>query len=261
MRRIGVAILLLPVIAACSGGTRVIVASGTTLVDSGFLDAVIGVYEAEHPGVDVSVVGDATSRALELGRRGSADLLITHAPGQEQKFVAEGRAAEYTPFVNSRFVILAPPGSGLNGTPEQILGEIARRGFPFVTRADGSGTNAKELELWADAGIDPKGRSWYLETGQGMGFTLQVADQRGAATLAELGAYRAAAPSLSLEPVSSDDPRLTNPYHLIVVAGAENQAAAADLADWLVSPDGRAAGAAVNKTLFGDTVYEAADSS
>ena len=250
-------VVLAGLLAGCAGGDRVIVASGTTLVDSGFLDAVIRVYESEHPGVTVSVVGDATSRALELGRRGSADLLITHAPDQEQRFVDEGLSERYEPFVDSRFVIVAPPGSGLLGSPEGIFAEIAMRGFPFVTRADGSGTNAKEIELWEDAGVDPTGSAWYLETGQGMGFTLQVADQRGAATLAELGAYLAAAPTLSLVPVSGDDPRLVNPYHLIVVAKSEHRSAAADLAAWLLSPQGRAAEEEVNQNLFGEAVYVA----
>ncbi|HZJ47764.1 MAG TPA: substrate-binding domain-containing protein [Acidimicrobiia bacterium] len=254
-----VAVVIAGLLVGCAGRDRVIVAAGTTLVDSGFLDAVIAIYEAEHPGVEVSVVGDATSRALELGRRGSADVLITHAPDQEQRFVDEGLAFRYAPFVDSTFVIVAPPGSGLAGSPEEILASIAQRSFPFVTRADGSGTNAKEIELWGDAGIDPVGRPWYLETGQGMGFTLQVADQKGAATLAELGAYLAAAPTLSLVPVPSDDPRFVNPYHLIVSAQAPNRRAAADLADWLLSPDGRAAELRVNQELFGTTVYVPAE--
>ncbi|GBD85442.1 PBP superfamily domain protein [bacterium BMS3Abin02] len=259
MKRTLVAAVIAVLLVGCAGGDRVIVAAGTTVVDSGFLDAVIDIYESEHPGVEVSIVGDATSRVLELGRRGSADLLITHAPDQERQFVDDGLAYRYAPFVDSRFVIVAPPDSGLVGSPEQILRTIARRSFTFVTRADGSGTNAKEIELWKDAGIDPAGRSWYLETGQGMGFTLQVADQRNAATLAELGAYLAAAPALSLVPVSSDDPRLVNPYHLIVVAHAPNRRGAADLAEWLLSPDGRAAEKRVDQELFGTIVYEPAD--
>ncbi|NIA24398.1 MAG: extracellular solute-binding protein [Gammaproteobacteria bacterium] len=253
------AAVIAALLVGCARGDRVIVAAGTTLVDSGFLDAVIEMYESEHPGVEVSIVGDATSRALELGRRGSADLLITHAPDQERRFVDEGLAFRYAPFVDSRFVIVAPPGSGLAGSPEEILRVIAQRSFPFVTRADGSGTNAKEIELWQDAGINPADRPWYLETGQGMGFTLQVADQKNAATLAELGAYLAAASTLSLVPVSSDDPRLVNPYHLIVVAHASNRGAAADLAEWLLSPDGRAAEKRVNQELFGTIVYEPTD--
>ncbi|NOY56576.1 MAG: solute-binding protein [Actinobacteria bacterium] len=259
MRRALVAVMIAALLVGCAGGDRVIVAAGTTVVDSGFLDAVIDIYESEHPGIEVSVVGDATSRVLELGRRESADLLITHAPDQERRFVDEGLAFRYAPFIDSRFVIVAPPDSGLSGPPEEILRAIARRSFPFVTRADGSGTNAKEIELWRDAGIDPTGRPWYIETGQGMGFTLQVADQRNAATLAELGAYLAAAPTLSLVPVSSDDPRLVNPYHLIVVAHASNRGAAADLAEWLLSPDGRAAERRVDRELFGTIVYEPTD--
>ncbi|MFQ5947463.1 MAG: substrate-binding domain-containing protein, partial [Acidimicrobiia bacterium] len=109
MRRLAGSILL-ALVAACSPGQeRVVVAAGTTIVDSGLLDVVAARYEDEHSDVRLSVVGDATARVLELGRRGAADLLLTHAPRAEAEFVADGLAVAYEQVFTSRFVLVGPP--------------------------------------------------------------------------------------------------------------------------------------------------------
>lgn len=237
---------------------RVVVAAGTTLVDSGLLDELVSAYEARNPGVKISVVGEATAQVLVLGRRGGADLLITHVPQAEESFVAEGRAVRYEPVLESRFVLVGPPDliARLPGRLDDALRTIVRSGRPFVTRADGSGTYVKELELWPDAGIDPTGQGWYVETGQGMGLTLQVTDQRQGFTLSELGAFLAARHHLGLAAAAfEDDQRLANLYHLIVVAGTPSHEAAGGFASWLVGSEGKDAILAANRKLFGDIVY------
>ena len=257
MRRALAAALLVLVAGCGGGGTRVIVAAGTTLVDSGVLDEVVGDYEREHPGVNVSVVGDATARALDLGRHGAAEVLITHAPTAEAAFVAEGNAARYEPLMTSRFVLVGPPDraallSGL--TPEEAFARIAGEGWEFVTRADGSGTEAAERSIWNVIGIDPSGELWYTATGLGMGDTLQVADQRGAFTLAEEGTFLSASPVLSL--VSADliaSDRLVNPYHVTLVVGSS--AEAEGFVDWLTSGEGGAAIVAANQARFGVQIF------
>jgi tungstate transport system substrate-binding protein len=244
---------------ACGGPVRVIVAAGTTLVDSGIIDELTAQYEAEHPGIELSVVGESTARILDLGRRGAADLLITHAPALEAEFVAEGLAARHESVLVSRFVLAGPPVLGLEApmSAGEALAGIARRGDFFVSRSDGSGTHEKELDLWDAAGIDPTGAEWYVETGQGMGLTLQVADQRGAFVLCEIGVFLAAAPSLSLEVFPLfEDPVLVNPYQLTVVSGSEVESAADGFATWLLSDGGRQAIIAANNTLFGQVVYQ-----
>ncbi len=260
MRRLAAAALVLA--AACGpGGERVLVAAGTTLVDSGLLDAVIVEYEAGNPGVELSVVGEATAQTLELGRRGGADLLITHAPGAEQAFVDEGRAARVVEVLRSRFVMVGPAErvtalAGLD--PPGALAAIAARGWEFVTRADGSGTHERERELWNLAGIDPGGEPWYTATGQGMGLTLQVADQRAAFTLAEEGTFLAASDVVALVPVQlAPSNLLANPYRAIVVEGGEEEAAAA-FVDWLLRPEGQAAIERANERLFGRKIYSPA---
>lgn len=256
MRRAAALLTAALVAVACSGGgdQRLVVAAGTTLVDSGLMDALAGRFEALNPGVDVSVVGEASAQVLELGRRGAADVLVTHAPALEEQFLAEGFAARSDIAFTSDFVLVAPPEFSFRGSVVEALGAIAGSGIGFVSRGDGSGTHERELELWARAGIDPAGADWYLETGQGMGLTLLVADQRHAATLAERGAYLAASPELALVPLDVDpDPALDNPYRLTVVEGAAPAAAA--FAEWLLGEDGRAAVLAVNEELFGAVVY------
>ena len=245
-------------LSACGNSQRVVIAAGTTLVDSGLLSELVSRYEAEHPEIQLSVVGEATAQILELGRRGGADLLLTHAPELEAQFVADGLAALYQPVMESRFVLAGPPEAAaqMPSAVGDAFREIATRGDPFVSRSDGSGTYQKEAELWRLAGVDPSGQPWYLETGQGMGLTLQVADQREAFVLSELGSLLAAAPVLSLEIVPlDDDPVLRNPYQITVVKGTEVEAAAASFAGWLISTEGARAMTAVNIELFGEVVY------
>ena len=158
--------------------------------------------------------------------------------------------------------VLAGPAETVSSLPPAVgdaFREIAHRGTPFVSRADGSGTFEKELELWSIAGVEAPKEPWYIETGQGMGLTLQVADQREAFILAELGAFLAAAPSLSLARVPlTDDPVLVNPYQIIVVRGSPAGSGAEAFATWLRSPDTREIIISVNRELFGEVVYQPA---
>jgi tungstate transport system substrate-binding protein len=246
-------------LSACGTQARVIVAAGTTLVDSGMLDELVSLYEAEHPDVELSVVGEATAQVIELGRRGGADVLLTHAPDLEAGFVADGLASRYEPVMESGFA-LAGPAAAVSEMPSEIVEafrEIARRGMGFVSRSDGSGTFQKERELWTRVGVDPDGMPWYIETGAGMGLTLQVADQRQAFVLTELGAFVAAAPVLSLELVQVvSDPVLTNPYQITVVGDSPVESAADAFAAWLLSTQGHQAIISINNQLFGRVIYQ-----
>ncbi len=235
-----------------------IVAAGTTLVDSGILDAVVAEYERAHPGAELSVVGEATAQVLELGRRGGADLLLTHAPGAEEAFLAEGRAARVEEVLRSSFVLVGPAehaGALAGLEPAAAFGRIAAEGWAFATRADGSGTHERERELWDLAGVAPDGQPWYAATGQGMGLTLQVADQRDAFTLAEEGTFLAAADVVRLAAMDlARSDLLANPYRAIVVADGEEEAASA-FVDWLLGPPGRAAIEEASEDLFGGPVF------
>ena len=245
--------------AGCGGGPdRVIVAAGTTLVDSGLVDGVVAEYEALNPGIEVSVVAEPTSLALELGRRGAADLLIVHAPEQEATFVEEGNAFAYSPLVESRFLLVGPPGDTAvaGSSVGEAFAAIASAGRTFVSRGDLSGTHERELSLWAAIGVDPGEKEWYVESGQGMGQTLLIADQRSGFTLSELGAFLEARDALSLVDYQVTGEELRNPYTSYVATAGSNRDGALELMEWLGSQEGMAVIESVNLRLFGEIVYQ-----
>jgi tungstate transport system substrate-binding protein len=256
------AIACLITLGACaSEPNRVIVAAGTTLIDSGLIDALTADYESDHPDIELSVVAQPTALALELGRQGAADLLLVHAPVMERDFVAGGFAAMSRPVVNSRFVLVGPPemaGRFRGQSAAQVFQSIADEGLAFVSRADGSGTHETELGIWEGIDVNPSGSDWYIETGQGMGPTIQVADQRAAVTLSEYGAFLAAGDSIGLADLMIDPAGLDNPYTGHVVAPGKAVDEATAFLEWLTSAEGSAAITEANQALFGQIVYEPA---
>lgn len=250
----GIAALLIVAAAGGCGNAddRVVVAAGTTVVDTGFLARVFDGYPGDE---QFSIVGVSSLEALSLGSAGSAQLLITHLPQAEEDFLAEHPGAEQSPIFSSEFVLAGPADATLDTSDVvEAFRLIAAEGRPFVARSDGSGTAAREREIWSLAGIDPRGQAWYIETGQGMGFTLQVADQRDAFTLAEIGSLLAAG-SLSLAPViyGAGDERLVNPYRVTLMEGASEEARG--LFDWLLGIDASVVMVDANFELFGQVVY------
>lgn len=265
MRSLAVAAAAALVLGACAAGdARLVVAAGTTVVDSGFIDHVVASFEKAHPDIKVSVVGEPTRLALELGRNGAADVTITHAPAQETRLVDGGHVLETSSVFVSKFLLVGPPSlSGRFETWElpEVLRAVFSDELVFISRGDGSGTHDKEMENWLESGFDPTGAPWYAETGLGMGPTLLVADQRKAFTLVEKGAYLASSESLSLVDLGLDPGALDNPYTAMVMASSQHVSAARLLVNWLVSPEGRAAIEAANEELFGKVVYAPAGDS
>lgn len=241
------------IIAACGRPSTVLVAAGTTLVDSGFIEAVADDFTSDT-GIDVDVLGEATAQVLALARSGSVDVTITHAPDLEAEFESDGLASRSETVFSSRFLIAGPPGVEL--TADGAIGafrEIAERGGPFVGRQDGSGTAIVEAAIWAAAGVDGPAQDWYSSTGQGMGLTLQVASERSAFVLAELGTFLSTE-RLSLVDTGVGDPLLVNPYQAMSVAASDTADGEA-FVEWLVSPDGRAAIERANHEFFGTQVF------
>lgn len=251
MKRGLVAALLL--LSACGGSETVLVAAGTTLVDPGFIETVADDF-VEQTGIDVDVLGESTARVLALARSGSVDVTITHSPDLEAEFEADGLASLSETIFASRFVIAGPPGVELSA--QDAVGafrEIAAFGGPFVGRQDGSGTALVEAVVWEAAGVDGPAQDWYLSTGQGMGLTLQVASERSAFVLAELGTFLSTE-RLDLVDSGVVDPMLENPYRAMSVA-ASDSSGAVRFVEWLVSPEGRAAIDRANRQIFGVEVF------
>ncbi|MGZ5563339.1 MAG: substrate-binding domain-containing protein [Halobacteriota archaeon] len=178
------------------------------------------------------ITSQGSGKALEIASRGDADVLAVHSPGAEKAFVANGTGMNRRCFAYNYFVIVGPPSdpAAINGTGavaafETInqLGTNNTNGVTFVSRGDQSGTHTKEQGIWASAGynytkqIEGSG-AWYSETGQGMGATLQVADQKQAYTLTDLGTYLAYKGNLTLVPLGvTNDSALLNVYSAITV--------------------------------------------
>ncbi len=245
------------VLAGCSSPTqtRVVVGAGTTLIDSQFMAEIVTAYAEVEPSTDLSVVALSSAQAISVAESGDADVIITHNREALDAFLDEHPESIRSDVFASEFFIVADPSITLTaGSVEEALTEIAVRSLAFMSRDDGSGTNAAELTAWQSAGISPSGEPWYFRTGTGMGSTLQVTDQRHATTLTEHGSYLASESALSL--VRVDNTAMDNPYDLTVVDPGDNQAASA-FSIWLTSPDGAVVITNANQKLFGQQVYEA----
>lgn len=257
-----VRILVLGIVAfiavGCGGASeRVFVAAGTTIVDSGYIEALIGEYPG---GGEFSIVAASSREAFSFGERGAADVLFTHVAEVEDEYLISHPDSWQAPVFESRFLVIGPLGQGIivGGVDvADAFSAIAEAEAPFVSRSDGSGTAVREQAIWDRAAVDPSGASWYIETGQGMGLTLQVADQRNAFTLAEGGSFFADASVLGLEEIpvaAAPEELLVNPYRVTLVDPSAG-GAGRSLFDWLISEDGRAAMIRVNEELYGRTVY------
>jgi tungstate transport system substrate-binding protein len=243
---------------------RLLVATTTSLSDSGLLDdVVLPAYRQLHPGVTVKVVAVGSGEAIAMGARGDADALLVHSPDDEAQFMADGHGTLRLPFAYNYFVIAGPRDdpAGIAGaeTAADAFAAISESRSTFVSRGDESGTNKKELKLWDAVGVTPEG-DWYLSTGQGMGETLRIASEKQAYTLTDLGTLLAQSASLDLEPLFTGSGDLKNVYDVIIVNQNEfpmvNAAGAEDLAQLLVSAEGQKAIAAYGEEEFGEPLFQ-----
>jgi tungstate transport system substrate-binding protein len=195
----------------------VIVATTTSLYDTGLLDSIVPIF-ARQTGYHVRVVAVGSGEALAMGRRGDADVLVVHSPTAESAFMASGHGLRRRVVATNYFTIVGPADdlAQVRGAPTaaDALRRIAGVGAGFVSRGDSSGTNARELALWRKVGLHP---TWpgYIETGQGMAATLLVADQRRAYTLTDRATFGLLKPRLDLVALLGRERDLMNIYHVI----------------------------------------------
>ncbi|MBM4410668.1 MAG: extracellular solute-binding protein [Chloroflexi bacterium] len=200
--------------------TEVILATTTSTQDSGLLDLLVPAFQ-KATGYQVKVVAVGSGAAMQMGERGDADVLLVHSPAAEEKFVADGFGIERTLVMHNDFVMIGPAGdpAGLKGvkTVAEAMKKLADKKATFVSRGDNSGTDFLEKNLWKSAGLTtPKGQSWYLETGQGMGATLTVAREKQAYTVTDRATFLAFTGKSDLPILLEGDPALLNVYHVIV---------------------------------------------
>lgn len=255
LAKLGILAIMAVVLAAGSVGaeTRIKCASTTSTENSGLYKYLLPIFEKKS-GIQVDVVAVGTGAALEIGKRGDADVVLVHAKEQELKAVEEGYFVNRYDVMYNDFVIIGPANdpakiSGMKSAPEAFK-KIGAAGGPCVSRGDKSGTHNKELALWRAAGIDPKGRKWYLEVGQGMEKTQRLANEKRAYTLTDRSTWLATRDKDKLEMmiVLENDPVLFNQYGAMAVNPAKHQQVryreAMQFIDWLISPEGQQAIAA-----------------
>jgi len=214
------ALAMLVAVGCGGGGNEVILATTTSTYDSGLLDTLVPIFEEETDyGVKIIAVG--TGQALAMGERGDADVLLVHAPSAELELVESGAAINRQLVMHNDFIIVGPESdpAGIEGMTlaADAFATIYDNEATFISRGDDSGTHKKEKAIWEDAGLDPEGKSWYEQSGQGMGATLQIANQKGAYILSDRGTYLAQSENLELVVLVEGDPVFFNVYHVMQV--------------------------------------------
>jgi tungstate transport system substrate-binding protein len=228
----------------------IIVQSTTSTQNSGLFEHILPEF-TKKTGIEVRVVAVGTGQALKNAENGDGDVVFVHSKPDEEKFVAEGWGVNRHDVMYNDFVIVGPAGdpakiAELKAAPEAFK-KIAAAEAPFASRGDDSGTNKAEIKLWQDAGVDPSRSSgkWYLETGSGMGATLNTAVGKQAYTLTDRGTWLSFANKDDFKILVEGDPKLFNQYGVILVNPAKHPNVKAEegqaFIDWLISPDGQAA--------------------
>ena len=245
-------IVFLVVLAATLTSTRawsqptrrdVILSTTTSTQDSGLLDVLVPLFERQT-GFTVKTISVGTGQALALAAKGEADVTLAHAPTLEQQYVASGKLRNRRLVMYNDFVIVGPADdpAGVRSTRKAIeaMKLIAGGRARFVSRGDNSGTHTLEKALWKQAGIDPKG-TWYVESGQGMGATLGIADDRRAYTLTDRATLLAFQKRVKLAILVQGDTPLLNIYSVMEVNPANgprvNTAGGKAFADFMVTPE------------------------
>ena len=245
-----VAATLFALAPARAADTFITVASTTSTEQSGLFRHILPAF-AKATGIEARVVALGTGQALDMGRRGDADVVFVHDRVAEEKFVADGFGTKRREVMYNDFVIVGPKPDPAKAAGKDVVGglkAIAMAKLPFTSRADKSGTHAAELRYWKAAGIDKPQGEWYRETGSGMGPTLNTASGMNAYALTDRGTWLNFRNRGDLVILVEGDTRLFNQYGVILVNPARHahvkQAAGRKFIDWLVSPAGQGAIAA-----------------
>lgn len=239
----------------------VILATTTSTQDSGLLDLLIPLFE-QKTGYKVKTIAVGTGQALAMGEKGEADVLLVHAPASEKPLVEKGVAINRRLVMHNDYVLIGPASdpAGVKGskTAAEGLKKIAEARAIFVSRGDDSGTHKKEKELWAKAGITPDG-AWYQQTGQGMGQTITIANEKAGYTLSDRATYLAQQKNIQLQILLEGDAPLLNIYHVMEVNKAKFDKVNADgakaFADFLLSQEGQEAIKNFGVEKFGQPLF------
>jgi len=237
---------------------KIILSTTTSTQDSGLLDYILPVFTRET-GWNVDVISVGSGAALQMGRDGQADVLLVHSKAQELQFIADGDGLKRFDVMYNDFVIVGPKTPiAYNSDINQTMKTIADQKLPFISRGDNSGTQVMELSLWKNIGIDPAKLANYKSVGQGMGATLQMADELQAYTLSDRATWLKQK-NTSLVIVCEKDSGLLNQYGVIAVNPAKsdkiNAAGAQDFVNWILSPSTQKFISTYGVAEFGESLF------
>jgi tungstate transport system substrate-binding protein len=237
---------VLAIAALAAQAQSIVMASTTSTEQSGLFGHLMPAFK-QASGIDVKVVALGTGQALDMGRRGDADVLFVHDQVAEEKFVADGHGVKRHAVMSNDFVLIGPKADPVGVKGRDVgaaLKKIAAANGAFVSRGDKSGTHAAELRFWKMARLDAKGGG-YKECGCGMGPALNIAASSGAYVLADRGTWLNFRNRADLAILVEGDQRLFNQYGVMVVNPARHphvkRAEAQKFVDWVVSPAGQKA--------------------
>ncbi|MBI2847357.1 MAG: substrate-binding domain-containing protein [Chloroflexi bacterium] len=226
-----------------TGSKEVILATTTSTYDTGLLDMLLPEFQSKT-GYLVKPIAVGTGHALAMAARGEADVLLVHAPEDEEEFMRAGNGLDRRLVMHNDFFLVGPPDDPANikgsRNAAEALAKVEQARAIFISRGDDSGTHKKEKEVWVKSGIKPSG-AWYQESGQGMGETLIITSEKRGYTLTDRGTYLALKKSLNLAVLLEKDPILLNIYHVIQVNPAKspavNSAGGKALAEYMVAKE------------------------
>jgi len=262
LRLLLVALTSLPLAAPAQAQSNTVILSTTTSTqDSGLLDALVPLFE-KQTGLTVKTISVGTGQALALAARGEADVALVHAPSVERRYVEEGKMRNRRLVMYNDFVIIGPEDdpAKIKGMPKAVdaLKRIAGTRSRFVSRGDKSGTHVLEQGLWKQAGIEPKG-TWYIESGQGMGQTLGIANDRRAYTITDRGTWLAFQKRISLPILVEKDKPMLNIYSVMEIHPANgprvNVAGGKAFADFMLAPETQAVIRTFGVDKFGQPLF------
>lgn len=241
-------ILLAFIASSAFAETRIRLVSTTSTQDSGLFEHILPIFE-KKTGIKVNVIAVGTGAAIEIGKRGDADVAFVHARELELKAVKDGYFVNRRDVMYNDFVIIGPTNdpAAIKGTKSaaDAFRKIGEGGYLFVSRGDRSGTHMMELSLWKKTGIEPKRQKWYLEVGQGMAITQRIANEKRAYTLTDRGTWLAAKDRGRLEMiiVLEGDPILFNQYGVMAINPERHKhvkyKGAIKFVNWLISEEGQ----------------------
>jgi tungstate transport system substrate-binding protein len=248
MLSIGLTLMMVAAAPLALAQNFITVASTTSTEQSGLFKHLLPIFE-KKTGTQVRVVALGTGQALDMARRGDADVVFVHAKSAEEKFIAEGYGVKRMPVMYNDFVLVGPksdPAKVAGGKDIlEALRKVKAASAPFVSRGDRSGTHMAELALWKQAGVDIEKEKgpWYRDTGQGMGPALNTASSMNGYILTDRGTWISFKNRGDLAIVVEGDKRLFNQYGVILVNPEKHKHVKKEqgqaFIDWVVSPEGQ----------------------